>query len=656
MSYSVLNADVGTTNGTMNLCLATNTAGDTTGWAGIFAGTPTTATQSLTASATAGTYSYALTCGGSESTVVSVTVLQSESLGLTAGTPGSATSGVASTTLTATMTPPVSGVTVTFTDATTGATTTAMTNGSGVATTTVTGTTAGPNSYTASIALGSTYGAATSSGVTVYYAGILLSSDLTHDFSIYPGTYDGSPVCNGSNGTNGSTCTSGYGVVVTNFTSTTQNVTVTLNNSGSPDAAFSVGSNCPVGGLGAGAKCNLVFYYLPPYGDGCSLSTTCTTPLGQPGPEGTFEYAMWTVSAGATIMGIQAGGVVTFPTELDGKALLAAGNALSVSPTTLTFGPQAPGAQSTESVTVTNSGPSSLGMTYTLPTGKFAAVNSCGSKLAAGANCQIAVTYSDASAAHDSGSMVLTPATGTAITVSLTGVTAANTGLSLSTVSHNFGDVSDGSSAAFGLSITNNASSAATVGFSNTAGAGFRASTNCGSTIAARASCTYNFTFAPTAPGGSTDSLVITSSVEILPGGTTSAPYTDTVTVTGTGVAGGSFTASTVGHNFGSIAVGSAASPYGVELTNNTASAITLTLGGGTFGSNGAADGYTVQTNCGATLAVNANCELVFGFTPKAVGTTQVVYPVSATSGGNNVPLMSGGQTYTGITLTGTGQ
>jgi hypothetical protein len=93
-----------------------------------------------------------------------------------------------------------------------------------------------------------------------------------------------------------------------------------------------------------------------------------------------------------------------------------------------------------------------------------------------------------------------------------------------------------------------------------------------------------------------------------------------------------------------------------VELTNNTASAITLTLGGGTFGSNGAADGYTVQTNCGATLAVNANCELVFGFTPKAVGTTQVVYPVSATSGGNNVPLMSGGQTYTGITLTGTGQ
>ena len=657
LSYSVLNADTGTVPGTLNQCFESNTAGDTTYWSGVVDATSTTATQAVTAVA-GGTFTYALTCGGVESNLITITVNQAtSSLNLVAATPGSTSAGVSSTLLTATMSPTISGVVVTFTDATTGAATTATTNSAGVAATTVTGTSAGPNVYSASIVAGANNSAATSNAVTVYYAGILLSSDLTHDFSINPGTYDGSPICNGSNGTNGSTCTSGYGVVVTNFTALSQPIQLSLSNAGSPDNAFSSITNCPVSGLAAGKSCNYIFYYLPPYGDGCSLVVSCTTPAGQSGPEGTFESATWTISASGTIFGVAAGGVVSFPTTLEGKALLAAGNALTVTPTSLIFGPQAPGAVSAvKNVTVKNNSAGSIGITYAISNSKFTSNNGCAATLAAGASCQIQITYSDASAASDSGNLTITPASGRAISVTLTGTTANDTGLSLSTIAHNFGSVTDATTDTFGLSISNNSAASATISFSNTAGSGFTVANGCGATLAAGASCDYVFTFAPTSPGASVDTLVITSSVPILPGGTTSSPYTDAVTVTGTGIAGGSFTATSVAHNFGTVAVGSAATTYGVQLANNTSAAITLALGGGTFATMGAADGYSVLTNCGATLAMNSNCEVEFNYTPTAAGATQVMYPIAATNSNGSVPLMSGGVSYGGITLTGTGQ
>jgi uncharacterized repeat protein (TIGR03803 family) len=74
MSYAVLNAPTGTLPGTLNQCFATNNAGDTTGWAGILDATPTTATKSLTASTAPGSYTYSLTCGGVESSLVTLTV------------------------------------------------------------------------------------------------------------------------------------------------------------------------------------------------------------------------------------------------------------------------------------------------------------------------------------------------------------------------------------------------------------------------------------------------------------------------------------------------------------------------------------------------------------------------------------------------------
>ena len=131
--------------------------------------------------------------------------------------------------------------------------------------------------------------------------------------------------------------------------------------------------------------------------------------------------------------------------------------------------------------------------------------------------------------------------------------------------------------------------------------------------------------------------------------GASSGGDTGTVTVNGTGVAGGHLTATSVTHNWGTIAVGTSGGNYGVEITNSTASAVTLSFSGLTGGSSGFS---VVGTTCGASLAVNANCELMFTFTPNATGFVSGTYPITSSS-----PLYFSGNPVSPsqITLEGTG-
>jgi hypothetical protein len=328
-----------------------------------------------------------------------------------------------------------------------------------------------------------------------------------------------------------------------------------------------------------------------------------------------------------------------------------------MTPLNLTFGPQAPGTvPTTQNIFVTNTESQSQNVSYTLPGAPFTVVNNCGATLAAGATCEIQVSYTSSTPGTSTSHVVATPQVGNVITATVTGTTSANTGLSLTTTSHNFGSITDGTSTQFGLGVTNNGTTAATLTFTNTGTAGYSFYTSCPNPLPAGATCQADVTFAPTTAGAASYGLTVHSNVAILPNGSgSSGAYTDLVSFTGTGVVGGTLTATSTGHNFGTVKTGSEATAYGVELSNNTAVALTLTLGGGTFASNGAADGYTMQTNCPATLAVNANCEIVFSYTPAAVGTTSVAFPVSAKNGSTSYPMSSGGSTYTSITLTGTG-
>jgi hypothetical protein len=579
------------------------------------------------------------------------------SLALVANTSSGNTpaTAIANTTLSATITPHVAGITVTFTNATTGATTTATTSATGVATSTAQASTAaGPNSWSATSTATSSVASATSNAVTVYYAGLLLSSDTAeHTFSVDPGMYDNPTIGGCTNSNNGTTCSTPYGIVVSNFTASTQIVSVSVSNVGSPNKAFSSQTNCPANGLASGATCNVQFIYDPPYGDGCTLGGSgCAT--------GTFEYATWTVTApsqpdglGTLSSGSISGtnGAIPASSQLGGKALLAAGNSLTVSPTSLTFGPQAPNAVSaTQNVTVTNTGSAALGVTYTLPGGTFTTTNGCGATLAAGAVCQIGISYTDSNVATDTGTLKITPASGSAITVNLTGTTANNNGLSLTTTAHAFGTVVEGTTSTFGLTVTNNSSTTATNTFTPSGSSDFTITVPTGClSLAAGASCQITVAYDPTTTGAETAALTVSSNLSILPGGTGSGPYTDVVNFSGSGTTSAQFTATTAGHNFGTVTVGSTATAYGTTLTNSTGVVLTLNFGS-------VSSPFTKATNCGTTLAVNASCQLQFDFTPTATGVVQQVYSVSATNGSTTYNLYSGGNQVSGITLTGTGQ
>jgi hypothetical protein len=572
------------------------------------------------------------------------------SLALVAATPGSTTTGVTSTTLTATLSPAISGVTVTFTDAATGATQTAATNSSGVASVSATGTVAGLNNYTASIAGTTNYTAATSNTVAVYYAGILFSTTGLHDFSGLI-TYQGQQV----EGTVDGTKLGPYGVTVYNFTSSAQALTYTAPSS---DQAFSYTTTCGAS-LASGASCAYEFYYAPPYGDGCTVGSNCTTD-SQGYPQGTYESANWNVAApNGVLTGIgdkqfDRYGAVTLPGTLAGKAILAQGS-LSVSPTTYSFGNWASGVTSnTLTVVVSNSSAAPVAFTFTGPsTSEFTVTNNtCATPLGANASCNIYVTFEGANPSTYTDSLTIQPSGSAAIMVSLSGTVQTNSGLTITSNNHNFGNVTDGTTATFAFGVTNNSGTAQPVTLTYTAAAGYTVSNSCPASLAAAATCGITVQFAPTTAGAVTQSLTIGSNTFILPGGTSSSPYTDTVTVSGTGVAGGQFTATSVAHNFGAVTVGVSAGNYGVELSNNTSSTVTFSLGQGfTNGANGFS---LVGSSCNSgSLAPNANCELIFSFDPTATGFVSAAYGITS-----SVSLYSGGAVVSPeqITLSGTGQ
>jgi hypothetical protein len=220
--------------------------------------------------------------------------------------------------------------------------------------------------------------------------------------------------------------------------------------------------------------------------------------------------------------------------------------------------------------------------------------------------------------------------------VTITG--PANGYITFTSVSHNFGQVAVGTAATFySLQITNSGTAAYTFGLNFTPSKGFTSATNCPSSIAVGGKCELAFYFTPTATGPVSTTWSLASE--------TGFGYTPSNggTLSGSGTSQGGVSVTTAGRNFGTVPVGTTSPTYGVELSNSTSAAVTLTKGMVTAP-------FAVATNCGATLAAGASCELEFTFTPTGTSTVQQVYMLSGstmiTVGGN--PLPNGGITLTG--------
>jgi hypothetical protein len=118
-------------------------------------------------------------------------------------------------------------------------------------------------------------------------------------------------------------------------------------------------------------------------------------------------------------------------------------------------------------------------------------------------------------------------------------------------------------------------------------------------------------TFKPSSNGTIYGAVSLTDSTIVSP---------ETYEVVGVGVSPLTTSVSSVG--FGTLTVGTTSASQSVTLTNNLASALSLTVAvSGDFARSGG--------SCGASLAAHASCTLLLNFTPTATGAINGVVTIT---------------------------
>jgi sugar lactone lactonase YvrE len=183
-----------------------------------------------------------------------------------------------------------------------------------------------------------------------------------------------------------------------------------------------------------------------------------------------------------------------------------------------------------QTVTLTNGGTAALTISTIVATGPFTQTNTCGTSVAAGANCTISVKFAPTAVGPATGAVAITDnANPTTQTITLSGTAVAATpGVSLSSSSLSFADqfVGTTSATAQTVTVTNNGTASLTISKIAVTGA-YSETDNCtAGAIATGANCAINVKFAPTAAGANAGTITITDNA---------TPSTQSVTLSGNG-------------------------------------------------------------------------------------------------------------------------
>jgi len=392
-----------------------------------------------------------------------------------------------------------------------------------------------------------------------------------------------------------SSSTLSFGSQVVNTTSTVQ--TVTLTNSGTSD--LSIASITANGDFASTNNCTN------------SLATNASCTIGV-----TFTpVATGTRNGTVTI----ADGAGTHVVTLTGR-----GNApgVTLAPSTLLFGSQIVNtASAAQTVTLSNSGTSDLSIASIAANGDFASTNNCGSSLAAGSACTLSVTFTPVATGTRNGTVTIIDGSGTHV-VTLNG-TGNAPGVTLTPSTLLFGSqVVNTASAAQTVALTNSGTSGLFIA-SITANGDFASTNNCGSSLAANASCTIGVTFTPAVTGTRSGTVTITDGAG-----------THVATLTGTGTAPG-VTLTPSNLTFGSEVVGVSSVAQAVTVANTGTSSLIIS-------SISAAGDFTQTDNC-TTIAAGASCSIQAVFTPTASGTRSGVITLVDNAGVQEVVLTGTG-------------
>lgn len=317
-----------------------------------------------------------------------------------------------------------------------------------------------------------------------------------------------------------------------------------------------------------------------------------------------------------------------------------------LTPPSLGFGDQLLGTTSAvRLVTIKNTGTTDVTLSSLVIAGPNAAdytanATGCPAALAAGASCDVGVTFAPVATGARTASLVITDnAGGSPHSVSLSG-NGINPIVGLSPGSLAFGDQQLGAtSAPRGVTLTNNGTTPLTIGSIVVTGAAagdYVASSTCGATVAPGANCAITVTFTPGAILGRNAAVTITDNAG---GSPRSVPLSGNGINPVVGLTPGTLT-------FSDQPLGTTSAPRTVTLTNNGTTP--LTIGGiGVVGLNpGDAPGDFTQSNtCGASLAPGASCAITLGFAPTAINgrAASVRITDNAAGGAQFIPLAGNG-------------
>jgi subtilase family serine protease len=319
---------------------------------------------------------------------------------------------------------------------------------------------------------------------------------------------------------------------------------------------------------------------------------------------------------------------------------------VSFTPASLTFPSTSVGATSASQVsTLKNNGTTAV----TLNSFGFSGANlnsfiftakTCSTSLAAGASCTVTLAFKPAAAGTQTANLYASDsATGSPQTLPLTGTgtAAPASALSISPTSIAFpATISGTTSDAQLVTLTNSGTTAVTlssIALGGTNPTSFIELSNCGASLAAKASCTLYVAFKPTAAGALSGKITITDNA-------TGSPQS--ISLTGTGTTAPSVKLSVTSIAFPATKAGSTSPAQMVTLTNTGTATLDLTsiaLAGSS------PTAFRAIDTCGATLAASASCAVYVAFAPAATGSFSALLTV----------VDNGAASPQSVALTGTG-
>jgi len=390
------------------------------------------------------------------------------------------------------------------------------------------------------------------------------------------------------------------------------------------------GLNLPIT-LNPGQSTNVVVSFSPQSNGAQTGSVSLTTSPSMSAPQVRLQAVSFKRGSLAGARSLSASNDIV-SISLSGSGTTA--GQLSVVPTSLSFPNVEVGTNQSQSVTLSNSGGSSISLTQALITGSGFSLSgmSLPLSLTAGQSTTFQVVFAPQVAGTVSGNVAFTSnASNSTLNLPLSGAALAPGSLTTSPTSVAFGSVQVGSSQQQSAALTNTGGTSVTISQASVTGAGFRLNgLTLPVTLAAGQSANLTITFLPQSAGSVSGSITITSN----------APNpTLTIPLSGTGTSPGVLNANPPSLSFGSVEVGTSTQLSQV-VTNAGGSNVTIsqyTVTGSAFSVSGLTTPLTLTPGQSYTFTVN--------YAPRSAGTA--TGSLSITSNASNLSMA--------ISLSGTG-